>query len=92
MLAMQLVVPKSPQWFNTGFEDAMDTWQDAKRQNARRKRKYDGLLPTEMHRLKQLEEENMKLRKVVADLSLDRETCRTSSPESYEAYPGAQAG
>jgi putative transposase len=37
------------------------------------KRKYDGLLPTEMRRLKQLEDENLKLRKVVADLSLDKE-------------------
>jgi len=35
--------------------------------------KYDGLLPTEMRRLKQLEDENGKLRKVVADLSLDKE-------------------
>ena len=32
------------------------------------KRKYDGLLPTEMRRLKQLEDENGKVRKVVADL------------------------
>jgi putative transposase len=37
------------------------------------KRKYDGLLPTEMRRLKALEDENAKLRKVVADLSLDKE-------------------
>ena len=37
------------------------------------KKKYDGLLPTEMRRLKQLEDENNKLRKVVADLSLDKE-------------------
>jgi putative transposase len=37
------------------------------------KRKYDGLLPPEMRRLKQLEDENGKLRKLVADLSLDRE-------------------
>jgi putative transposase len=36
------------------------------------KRKYDGLLPDEMRRLKQLEDENGKLRKVVADLSLDK--------------------
>ena len=36
-------------------------------------RKYDGLLPTEMRRLKPLEDENGKLRKVVADLSLDKE-------------------
>jgi putative transposase len=37
------------------------------------KKKYDGLLPTEMRRLKQLKDENGKLRKVVADLSLDKE-------------------
>ncbi len=37
------------------------------------KKKYDGLLPTEIRRLKQLEDENAKLRKVVADLSLDKE-------------------
>ena len=37
-----------------------------------RKRRYDGLLPDEMRRLKQLEDENGKLRKVVADLSLDK--------------------
>lgn len=37
------------------------------------KRKYDGLLPTEIRRLKQLEDENAKLRTVVADLLLDKE-------------------
>ena len=37
------------------------------------KRKYDGMTPPEMRRLKQLEDENAKLRKLVADLSLDRE-------------------
>ncbi len=37
------------------------------------KKKYDGLLPSEMRRLKQLEDEYNKLRKVVADLSLDKE-------------------
>ena len=37
------------------------------------KKKYDGLLPSEMRRLKQLEDENGRLRKVVADLSLDKE-------------------
>jgi putative transposase len=38
-----------------------------------RKKKYDGLLPTEMRRLKQLEDENAKLKRIVADLSLDKE-------------------
>jgi putative transposase len=37
------------------------------------KKKYDGLLPPEMRRLKQLEGENTKLKKIVADLTLDRE-------------------
>jgi putative transposase len=33
------------------------------------KKKYDGMLPPDMRRLKQLEDENSKLRKLVADLS-----------------------
>jgi putative transposase len=37
------------------------------------KKKFDGMTPPEMRRLKQLEDENGKLRKLVADLSLDRE-------------------
>jgi putative transposase len=37
------------------------------------RKKYDGLLPPEMRRLKQLEEENAKLKKIAADLTLDRE-------------------
>jgi putative transposase len=36
------------------------------------KKKYDGLLRTEMRRLRQLEDENARLRKVVADLSLEK--------------------
>ena len=36
------------------------------------KKKYAGLLPDEMRRLKQLEEENAKLKKLVAELSLDK--------------------
>lgn len=36
------------------------------------KRKYGGLSPSELRRLKQLEEENGRLKKLVADLSLDK--------------------
>ena len=36
-------------------------------------KKYDGLLPSEMRRLKQREDENSKLKRIVADLSLDKE-------------------
>jgi putative transposase len=37
------------------------------------RKKYGGLMPSEMKRLKQLEEENQRLKKVVADLALDKE-------------------
>ena len=39
----------------------------------RRHRKYDGLSPSELRRLKDLERENSQLKKLVADLSLDKE-------------------
>jgi putative transposase len=35
--------------------------------------KYGGLMPSEMKRLKQLEEENSRLKRLVANLSLDKE-------------------
>lgn len=36
------------------------------------RKKYGGLGPSELRRLKQLEEENSKLKRLVADLSLDK--------------------
>ena len=36
------------------------------------KKKYGGLGPSELRRLKQLEEENVKLKRLVADLTLDK--------------------
>ena len=36
------------------------------------KSKYGGMLPSDMKRLRQLEEENARLKKLVADLSLDK--------------------
>jgi len=36
------------------------------------KRKYDGMGVAELRRLRQLEEENRKLKKLVADLALDK--------------------
>ncbi len=36
------------------------------------KQRYGGLGPSELRRLKQLEEENSKLKRLVADLSLDK--------------------
>lgn len=37
------------------------------------KKKYGGLSPSEVRRLKMLEEENRQLKKLVADLSLDKQ-------------------
>jgi hypothetical protein len=44
------------------------------------KKKCDGLSPTEMRRLKQLEDESAKLRKVVADLSLNKKIASGCTP------------
>ena len=37
------------------------------------KKKFGGLMPSELRRLKQLEEENRRLKRLLADLSLDKE-------------------
>lgn len=37
-----------------------------------RKKKYAGLMPSEMKRLRDLGQENAQLKKIVADLSLDK--------------------
>ena len=37
------------------------------------KKKYGGLMPSEVRKPKHLQEENRRLKKIVADLSLDRE-------------------
>ena len=36
------------------------------------RKKYAGLMPSEMKRLRELDEENGKLKRIVADLSLDK--------------------
>ena len=36
------------------------------------RKKYGGMMPSEVKRLKQLEEENSRLKRLVADLSLDK--------------------
>ena len=44
------------------------------------KKKYGGLLPDEMRRLKQLEDENARLKRIVADLTLDRQMLQDVVP------------
>jgi putative transposase len=47
------------------------------------KQKYGGLLPSEVRRLKQLEEENRKLKQLVADLSLDKHMLQEVVAKKY---------
>jgi transposase-like protein len=50
------------------------------------KKKYSGMLPSEMQRLRELEAENVRLKKIVADLSLDSEAAR--GPDSGQRSAG----
>src|SRR6266446_6312999 len=56
------------------------------------RKKYSGLMPSEMKRLRQLEEENGKLKKIVADLSLDKEMLQDVIRRKLEACPEAATG
>jgi putative transposase len=44
------------------------------------RKEYGGLMPSEMKRLKILEEENTKLKRLVADLSLDKAMLQVNWP------------
>ena len=55
----------------------------------RRSKKYGGLVPSEMKRLKQLEEEYRRLKRLVADLTLDKGMFQEVVRKSSEA---CQAG
>ncbi|MBB4574535.1 AcrR family transcriptional regulator [Rhizobium lentis] len=46
------------------------------------RKKYAGLMPSEMKRLRQLEEENAKLKRIVADLSLDKAMLQDVRPRA----------
>ena len=45
--------------------------------------KYAGLTPSEMKRLRQLEEENGKLKRIVADLTLDNTVLKDLLAKNY---------
>ncbi len=52
--------------------------------------KYGGLLPSEVRKLKQLEDENKKLKKLVTDLSLDKmmlQDVLVGIELRYKSYP-----
>lgn len=54
------------------------------------KKKFGGMGVTELRRLRQLEEENQRLKRLVADLSLDKEMLQEVIKKSSET--GAEAG
>ena len=54
------------------------------------RKKYDGLSPSELRRLKDLERENSQLKKLVAELSLDKEILQDVLRKNSEAC--TQAG
>ena len=56
------------------------------------KRKYAGMGVAELRRLKQLEDENASLRKLVADLSLDKHILQEIVQKSSKACTQGRAG
>jgi len=56
------------------------------------RREYGGLKTDQAKRFKQLEQENARLKKLVADLSLDKASCRTSRGETSEPAQDASCG
>lgn len=56
------------------------------------KKKFGGMGVTELRRLRQLEEENQRLKRLVADLSLDKEMLQEVIKKSSEAGSEASGG
>jgi putative transposase len=56
------------------------------------RKKYGGLGPSDLRRLRQLEEENSKLKRLVADLSLDKAMLQDVLAKNSEAFPQAHTG
>jgi putative transposase len=55
------------------------------------KKKYGGLGPSEVRRIKQLKERHTKLKKLVAELSLDKAMLQDVLSKSSEAFPQVAA-
>ena len=56
------------------------------------KKKYGGLGPDELRRLRQLEEENSRLKQIVADLTLDKQMLQDVLKKSSESQAAKTAG
>jgi putative transposase len=56
------------------------------------KKKYGGLGVPELRRMRQLEEENFKLKRIIADLSLEKQMLQDVLKKGFEASPIERAG
>ena len=56
------------------------------------KKKYDGLGTAELRRLRQLEEENARLKQIVADLTLDKQMLQGVLKKVTEGRPNENRG
>ncbi len=56
------------------------------------KKKYGGLGISELRQLRQLQEENSKLKQIVADLSLDKQMLQDVLKKSFEGSPVERTG
>jgi putative transposase len=56
------------------------------------KKKYGGLGPDELRRLRQLEEENSRLKQIVADLTLDKQMLQDVLKKSFKEQTAPAAG
>lgn len=56
------------------------------------RKKYSGMGPSELRQLRQLQEENARLKRLVADLSLDKAMLQDVLKKSYKAFPQTLAG
>src|SRR5467141_2727580 len=56
------------------------------------KKKYGGLAPDELRRLRQLEEENSRLKQIVADLTLDKQMLQDVLKKSFKKSAAKTAG
>lgn len=56
------------------------------------KKKYGGIGVAELRRLRQLEEENFRLKQIIADLTLDKQMLQDVLKKSFETRPNEGAG
>ena len=56
------------------------------------RKKYGGISPLELKHMRQLEEDNLRLKRLVADLSLDKGCCRTCRQKRADAGTPARMG